>query len=118
MKNSFLLLSALLFPAAISVMAAVAPSVPSAYDQAVKSYVDSAGDQLRAIRTQADAEVGPTSDDAVKRRYAKAYAQLDECDRILVELKTAGPADFDKVKARFEAKRAEMLKALETARKS
>jgi hypothetical protein len=110
----FTLALAAKLPAADPAMA----SPQSAYDQAVKSYVDAATDQIHAIRNQVDAEVGPTPVDAVKQRFAKAYSQLDDCEQLLAKLKSAGPPDFDKIKAQFEQKRAEMLKSLDSARKS
>jgi hypothetical protein len=45
------------------------------------------------------------------------YSQLDECDKLLAELKKAGPADFDKIKARFEQARTAAVKSLDTATK-
>jgi hypothetical protein len=89
----------------------------SAYDQAVQNYIDAATTEMTAIRGQADGIMGPTPEAAVKQRFAKVYSQLDECDKLLAELKKAGPADFDKIKARFEQARTAAVKSLDTATK-
>ncbi|MDD2764581.1 MAG: hypothetical protein PHE83_11465 [Opitutaceae bacterium] len=86
-----------------------------AYAQAVNSYVSAAEQQLVSIRVQVDAEVKPAAADG-KQRYAPVYAKLEQCDKLLAELKEAGSADFDKIKADFERARDEMVKALAAAR--
>ena len=94
-----------------------AATPPTEYERAVKAYVDAAGDQLRATRSQLFAMASIPPVEQSKKRVEKVYASLGECDKLLVELKKAGPQDFDTVKGKFEQARAVMLKALETARK-
>jgi hypothetical protein len=107
-----------MLPAVEIVSETVSERPPSAYDQAVQSYVQAATEQMAAIRTQVDTEVGQAPQDAGKQRFAPVYRQLDECDRLLVELKKAQPADFDRIKAHFEETRAVALKAIDAARKN
>ncbi|MFA5057931.1 MAG: hypothetical protein WC485_07440 [Opitutaceae bacterium] len=86
-----------------------------AYAQAVQSYVSAAEQELASIRAQVDTEVKPAAAD-VKQRYAPVYAKLEQCEKLLAELKEAGSADFDRIKADFERARDEMVKALAAAR--
>lgn len=95
-----------------------ATSPPSDYDRAVKAYVDAAGDQLSAIRSQVTAMAGVPPVEQSKKRLAKPQASLDECDKLLADLKKAGPQDFDRVKAKFEQTRGIMLKELDAAGKN
>lgn len=118
-KKSFLCLALILGPAGLLAAAEQASnSASSAYDQAVQSYVDAATKELAAIRSQADGTVGVSPEAPVKQRFAKVYSQLDECDKLLADLKKASPADFDKIKLRFEQARTAALKSLDAARKS
>ena len=105
----------LLAPAAFAATPAVT-SAQSEYDKAVKSYVDAATDELRAIRVSVDAQL-VNANDATKARYGKVYADLDECDKLLAELKKSGPADFDRVKLNLELTRGKALKDFSEAQK-
>src|SRR5436305_309330 len=67
------------------------------YAKAVKAYIDAAGDQLKAIRSSVDAQVKNASDET-KQRFKKTYEGLAVTDKLLVQLKTAGPVDFDRIK--------------------
>jgi hypothetical protein len=118
MKKSFLCFVLILGPAPLLMTAATVSNTntaQSAYDQAVQSYVQAATKEVAALRAQADAAVGSSPEIPVKRRFAKAYSQLDECGKLLTELKKAAPADFDRVKARFEQVRGEAIKSLDAA---
>lgn len=118
MKKSFLCLFLVLGSTQLlTAVELTTSSAPSAYDQAVQSYIDAATKEMAAIRGQADGTVGSAPEDAVKQRFAKVYSQLDECDKLLAELKKATPADFDKIKLRFEQARTTAIKSLEAARK-
>ena len=94
-----------------------AADADSDYTRAVQSYLQAAGDQLRAIRASLEAEQGSDPSDTTKQRYAGAFAKLGRCDNLLTELKKADAADFDRVKLQFEQMRADMLKTLDAARK-
>ena len=117
MKKSILCFALILGSAQLlTAVETVSNSAQSAYDQAVKSYVDAATKEVAALRNQADVAVGSSPESPVKQRFAKAYSQLDACDKLLTELKRATPADFDKIKARFEQARAAAIKSLDAAR--
>jgi hypothetical protein len=88
----------------------------SDYARAVQTYVDGATQQLRDIRASVDAQVGSAPSDEVKKRFAMAYTKLDRSDKVLAELKKAGPADFDRIKLKFEQTRDDMIKSIELAR--
>ena len=119
MKKSFLSLVLILGPAGLLTAAELAPnSAVSPYDKAVQSYVEAATKEMAAIRSQADGAVGVSPEAPVKQRFAKVYSQLDECDKLLGDLKKATPADFDKIKLRFEQARTAALKSLDAARRS
>lgn len=117
LKKSFLCLALILGPARLLTAVEVAAPNPaqSAYDQAVQSYVDAATTEMAAIRGQADGAIGAAPEAPLKQRFAKVYSQLDECDKLLAELKKAEPANFDFIKARFEKARAAALKSLDAA---
>jgi hypothetical protein len=88
-----------------------APANPnSAYQEAVKSYITAASNEVQAIRQQADAATKEATPE-VKERYAEFYSQLADCEKALAELKTAEPGNFDRVKARYEQERAALVKA-------
>lgn len=118
LKKSFLCLALILGPARLLTAAEIAPNpAQSAYDQAVQSYVEAATTEMAAIRGQADGALGATPEAPVKQRFAKVYSQLDECDKLLAELKKADQASFDLIKARFEKARAAALKSLDDAQR-
>jgi hypothetical protein len=88
----------------------------SDYTKAVKAYVDAAGDQLKAIRSSVDTQVKNASDE-IKGRFKKTYEGLEQADKVLTRLKSAGPMDFDRIKFEFETVRGKMLKELDAAQK-
>ncbi len=88
----------------------------SDYARAVQSYVDAASEQLRAIRGELDAAAKNVVNADDRKRFDPVYARLDQTDGLLADLKKAGPADFDRIKLKFEQTRAKMIKALEAAR--
>jgi Skp family chaperone for outer membrane proteins len=118
MKSILLILlcTSLSLPLASSAAAAAATSAQTEYADAVKSYVDAAEVHVRALRGEIDAQLKDASDDT-KKRFNKVYAELDKCDKLVGDLKTTGPKNFDRVKAEFEATRGRLLKELEAARK-
>ena len=89
----------------------------SEYARAVKSYVDAAGVQLQAVRENLDALVKNAPDEA-KDRFKKTSETLEETVKVLAQLKTAIPADFDRIKAEFERTREKLLKELSAAQKA
>lgn len=99
--------------------ASVAPAArpQSDYERAVKSYIDAASEQLTAIRADVDLLLKDAKDDA-KKPLEKVSAGFARCDKLLAELKKAGPADFDRVKSEFELTRNKLLKELDAARKT
>lgn len=109
-----LLLVALVLAPAI--FAAETPKMDP-YTQAVASYVEAAGVQLAAIRESVVASTADATDE-LKQRYADVVRRLDTCDDYVRRLKVASQKDFDPLKAEFEKARAEMVKTLETARKT
>jgi len=117
MKNHRLILLLLGLTSGALIAADQKASPLSPYEQAVQSYVDAATDQLRTIRAEVDAELGTAPTEETKKRFEPAYAKLDQTDRVLAALKKAGPADFDRIKLRFEHTRADAVKAIEAARK-
>jgi hypothetical protein len=97
--------------AMVSARAADAPADPaSAYEEAVKAYVMAASNEVQTMRVQADAAIKNATPD-VKQRYADFYVQLELCEKLLAELKTAAPGDFDRIKAKYEQQRAVLVKA-------
>ena len=107
----------LLFLTASSVgltAAQIHSSPQSAYAQAVKSYVEAATQEISAIRASVDAQVN-AAPETQRKGFDAVYKKLDRCDRLIADLKAAGPATFDKVKIQFERARAEAVKALTAA---
>jgi hypothetical protein len=92
------------------------PDPQSAYDRAVETYVDAAGAQLKAIRTEVDVSAKDASAEDDRKRFEPVYAKLDQSDELLADLRKARAADFDRIKSKFEQTRDDMLKALAAAR--
>lgn len=89
----------------------------SEYAKAVKSYIDAATDNVRAIRGEVDGPLKDASEET-KGRFSKVYVALERCEKLLADLKKAGPVEFDRIKAEFEIARAKVMKELETVKKS
>ena len=106
----FLLLLTLALPAAM-VRGAEPTDVDSARQQAVSQYIDGATKELAAFNQQISDAVRPGN----QQQCGEAKAKLDECTRLVTELKTADPDHFDLVKASYERARGEMVKALQAA---
>lgn len=87
-----------------------APGPASAYEAAVKAYITAANGEMQAIRQEADA-ASKNALPEVKKRYVDFYVQLEQCEKLLAELRTAVPGEFDRVKARYEQQRDLLLKA-------
>jgi len=82
--------------------------------QAVSEYIDGATKELDVYRQQISAADRPDN----QQQLREAKAKLDECDRLVSDLKSADPAHFDLVKASYERTRSEMVKALQAAQKT
>lgn len=82
----------------------------SAYEQAVKAYVDAAGDEMRSLRMQVDEAFKATPAER-QGAYKDLYAKLEKCEQIHQKLKTAPAQDFDETKELYEQKRLEAVKA-------
>ncbi len=108
------ILTGILCIAGVSARAAGSAAAPTAYEAAVKSYVDAASHEVQAIRQEVDT-ANKDATPEVKRRYADFYAQLEVCEKLLAELKAAAPSDFDRVKARYEQQRTVLVKARDKA---
>jgi hypothetical protein len=98
-------------PAATVVLADEPADAEVARQQAVSQYVDGATKEMDAYRHQISAAGRP--DNQVPLNEAKA--KLAECDKIVAELKSAGPGQFDALKSGYERTRGEMVKALLSA---
>jgi hypothetical protein len=109
----------------LCLLLAVAPSAavfaagePSDADaprqQAVAQYVDGATKELEAYGQQIDAAARPDN----QKQLREAKAKLDECSRMLTDLKSADQAHFDIVKGNYERTRGELAKAVQAAQKT
>ena len=117
MKKTLLTLAFVLTASMPVAFAASAQTAPlTEYQKAVKSYVDAATTDLGAVRSGIEAEAKDATS-AVKPREGVTGA-LERCEKLLADLKKAGPADFDRVKAEYEKARSALGKQLETARRS
>ena len=83
----------------------------SEYARAVASYVEGATNEVTAYRNNLEASLKAATDEQ-KKRLAPASAKLAECEKVVARLKEAGPSSFDTLKAEYEKKRAELVKAL------
>jgi uncharacterized protein involved in exopolysaccharide biosynthesis len=86
-----------------------APEPDPAYVAAVKSYITAASVEMQAVRQETDA-ANKNALPEVKKRYADLYAQLERCEKLLAELRSAPSSEFDRVKARYEQQRDVLLK--------
>jgi hypothetical protein len=118
MKTPFLVSLCLLLLSGSRALAADDQMAESqtAYAQAVREYIDAAGDNLKAIRAELDGLVKTATSADGKKRFELVYSKLDQTDELLADLRKAGPADFDSIKSKFEQTRADMLKMLDAAR--
>jgi uncharacterized protein YicC (UPF0701 family) len=82
--------------------------------QAVSQYIDGATKELDVYREQIGAAARPDN----RQQLTKAKAKLDECDKLVDDLKSADLTHFDPIKADYEKTRAEMVKALQAAQKT
>jgi hypothetical protein len=82
--------------------------------QAVSQYIDGATKELDAYRQQISTAGRPEN----QQLLGEAKAKLAECDRLVKELKSADPDQFDLLKSSYERTRAEMVKALQAAQKT
>jgi hypothetical protein len=99
---------------ALSVMPAATAAADEPADaevarqQAVSQYVDGATKEMDAYRQQITTAGRPDNQQPLN----EAKTKLAECDKIVSELKTAGPGQFDALKSSYERTRGEMVKAL------
>lgn len=82
--------------------------------QAVSQYIDGATKELDVYRQQISVAGRPEN----QQLLGQAKAKLAECDKLLNELKSADPGQFDLLKSSYERTRAEMVKALQAAQKT
>lgn len=109
-------LLALGLPALSPVVLAVSDSKAlSAYEQAVKAYVDAADREVRAMRDQADA-LTREIDAESRKRYQDFYQNLERTDEALSRLKKSDQRTFDKNKSDFERARDAAASAFQKAR--
>jgi hypothetical protein len=100
---------------ALSVVAKAEPADADALrQQAVSQYVDAATKELNAYRQ----EITAASRADNQQQLGEAKAELDECDRLVVNLKSADSKQFDLIKADYERTRGAMVKALHAAQKA
>ena len=92
-------------------LAAETPAGPaSPYERAVKVYVEAATNEVQAMHRQVDALCHDATPET-KTRYAGVYAKLELCEKLLADLRSAAPADFDRIKEQYERERANLGKA-------
>jgi hypothetical protein len=82
--------------------------------QAVAQYVDGATKELEAYGQQIDAAARPDN----QKMLREAKAKLDECSRMVTDLKSADQAHFDIIKGNYERTRGELAKAVQAAQKT
>jgi hypothetical protein len=80
--------------------------------QAVSQYIDGATKELDAFGRQISAVARPDN----QQLCSLAKEKLNECDAFLADLKTAGPEQFDLIKASYERTRGDLVKALDAAK--
>jgi hypothetical protein len=107
------LLLAALSPAAMFA-ADEAADVDAQRQQAVSQYIDGATKELDAYSHEISAAA--RSDN--QQQLGEAKAKLNECDRLVSDLKSADLAHFDLIKGAYERTRGEMVKALQAAQKT
>jgi len=93
--------------------ATAAPDAKSEYAKAVASYVEGATNEISAFRKDLEASLKVATEDK-KKHLSAATAKLTECEKVVARLKEAGPSSFDTIKAEYEKKRAEFVKAMGT----
>lgn len=104
------LLLALTLPAAMLIGAEPADA-DGLRQQAVSQYIDGATKELEAFGQELVEAARPDN----QQQCREARAKLGACNELLADLKTAGPDQFDRVKANYERTRAEFVKALQAA---
>jgi hypothetical protein len=95
--------------------ATAAQDPKSEYARAVASYVEGATNETIAYRKDLEASLKTATEDQ-KKRLEPASAKLVECEKVVARLKEAGPSSFDTLKAEYERKRAQLVKALQSAK--
>jgi hypothetical protein len=95
-------------PAATVIAAEEPADAEVARQQAVSNYVEGATKEMDAYRQQISTAGRPDNQQPLN----EAKAKLAECDKLVAELKSAGPGQFDALKSSYERTRGEMVKAL------
>ncbi len=90
---------------------AAAPSAMSGYAKAVQVYVEAAATEMRAIRGEVDSAKAKIGEPG-RKVWEEIYPDLDQCDALVEQLRTATPRNFDPLKAKFERTRAGVTEAL------
>jgi len=82
--------------------------------QAVSQYIDGAIRELDAYRRQVSDAARPDN----QQLWNEAKAKLDECNRLVTNLKSADQEHFDRIKAAYERARDELTRALRAAQRA
>jgi biopolymer transport protein ExbB/TolQ len=82
--------------------------------QAVSQYISGATRELDAYRRQVSDAARPDN----QQLWNEAKARLDECNRLVTNLKSADQEHFDRIKAAYERARDELERALRAAQKA
>lgn len=112
-----LVLAATLAWSVAPAVAAAGPGVQDPYRAAVASYVEAASQELEALRQQQAALAVGASPER-RAQLETAGRKLDEAERLVGELREAGPDRFDGLKLRYEKMRTELIVALQAAAKT
>lgn len=89
----------------------------SEYEKAVKAYVEAAGNELKALQMQAEADL-KTLTDAKKDARENFQAAFDQYAAAYERLRKASAKEFDEAKSAYEKQRQVALDALAAARRS
>jgi hypothetical protein len=88
----------------------------SDYDKAVKAYVTAAGQEVQALKLQAEQSFKAVTE-SKKDAYQEFQAAFGKYQAAYEKLKQAAPKDFDPLKAQYEKQRQLALTAYATAQK-
>lgn len=89
----------------------------SDYEKAVQAYVDAAGNEVKALKAQADSSF-KNATEARKAASQEFYAAYEKYAAAYERLKKASPKDFDPAKSNYEKHRQLAVDALAAAEKS
>jgi hypothetical protein len=100
-------------PAVISARAQ-ATEADELHQKAVSAYIDGATKEMDAYRQQVVAAVRPDN----QQLASDAKSKLEECDKLVANLKAADSDHFDAIKADYEHNRADLVRALQAEQKT